>query len=154
MREFLSQCGVPYEDRNIAADPVARAELTARIGDVLVPTLVCGNQTIVGYDPGAMESLLREGIAAPDTGFDGLPSPHGAAETVAPVSDSDGDGVVANLRVFLAHLEHEMRVNAAKGSQPYRHGVHDGLRFAADGIRKTLAGELPNEGKRALPGSG
>lgn len=152
VREFLSQVGVPYDDRNIADNPDARAELIARIGDVLVPTLVCGGQTIVGYDAAAMEAVLRQGISTPDTGFDGLPTHAGAGAPAEPASDQDA--IAANLAEFLAHLEHEMRVNAAKGSQPYRHGVHDGLRFAADGIRKILAaGELPNEGRRALPGS-
>ena len=151
MREFLSQSGVPFDDRNVADDPLARAELTARIGEVLVPTLVRGDQTIVGYDPAALQALLQSSAAALDTGFDGLPAP--AATTGLDESAGAEDALATSLRVFLAHLDHELRVNAAKGSQPYRHGVHDGLRFAADGIRKVLAGELPNDGRRALPGS-
>lgn len=149
MREFLSQCGVPYEDRDVASDAAARVDLVARIGEVLVPTLVRGDQTIVGYDPAAMEALLHRGDSAFDTGFDGLPTPNGAVGVATPASNEDG--ITTALRVFLDHLEHEMRVNAAKGSQPYRHGVHDGLRFAADGIRKVLDGALPNDGRRALP---
>lgn len=151
MREFLSQSGVPFDDRNIADDPRVRAELTARIGEVLVPTLVCGDQTIVGYDPAALQALVQSSAGAPDTGFDGLPGPAEGPELDEPAGAEDA--LAASLRVFLAHLDHELRVNAAKGSQPYRHGVHDGLRFAADGLRKLLAGELPNDGRRALPGA-
>lgn len=45
-----------------------------------------------------------------------------------------GDAVVNGLYALLDRVGEEIRFNDAKGSAPYRLGVHDALRFAEDAI--------------------
>ncbi|MFN8497954.1 MAG: glutaredoxin family protein [Anaerolineae bacterium] len=58
MREFLSEHGIPFEDRNIRKDPAARASLLALTGEVSVPLLIVGDERILGFDQPAMERAL------------------------------------------------------------------------------------------------
>ena len=59
MREFLSDNDVPFEDRNIRQSEVARAELAERSADLVVPQLFWGDVHIVGFDPEALDRLVR-----------------------------------------------------------------------------------------------
>ncbi len=43
------------------------------------------------------------------------------------------------LRALLARIAEEIDFNDAKGTAPYRLGMHDGLRFAEDAIADILA---------------
>ena len=45
-----------------------------------------------------------------------------------------GEDLPAGLRALLARITEEIEFNDAKGAGPYRLGVHDGLRFAEDGV--------------------
>lgn len=59
MREFLSDNGVPFEDRNIRQDEAARAELVGRSTGLVVPQLYWRDRHIVGFDPEALADLVR-----------------------------------------------------------------------------------------------
>ena len=45
-----------------------------------------------------------------------------------------GEEIPAGLHALLARITEEIEFNDAKGAGPYRLGVHDGLRFAEDGV--------------------
>ncbi len=45
-----------------------------------------------------------------------------------------GDDLAAGLRALLARIAEELDFNDAKGTAPYRLGMHDGLRFAEDAV--------------------
>ena len=49
-----------------------------------------------------------------------------------------GDDLAAGLRALLARVGEEIEFNDAKGTAPYRLGMHDGLRFAEDAIADLL----------------
>jgi hypothetical protein len=49
-----------------------------------------------------------------------------------------GDDLTAGLEALLARITEEIEFNDAKGSGPYRLGVHDGLRFAEDAVADLL----------------
>lgn len=59
MREFLSANDVPFLDRNIRKEETARADLAERAGRLVVPQLFWGERHIVGFDPDALEELVR-----------------------------------------------------------------------------------------------
>ena len=50
-----------------------------------------------------------------------------------------GDDVVSGLRALLARIAEELDFNDAKGTAPYRLGMHDGLRFAEDAVADLLS---------------
>jgi hypothetical protein len=45
-----------------------------------------------------------------------------------------GEDLAAGVRALLARIAEELAFNAAKGTAPYRLGMHDGLRFAEDAL--------------------
>jgi hypothetical protein len=49
-----------------------------------------------------------------------------------------GETLVDGLRALLARIEEEIEFNDAKGTAPYRLGMHDGLRFAEDAVADLL----------------
>jgi hypothetical protein len=57
---------------------------------------------------------------------------------------SDLDALASDLQALLADITLERRINAVKVSQappgayPYGEGMHDGLRYAAEGLEKIL----------------
>lgn len=59
MREFLSDNEVPFDDRNIRRSDVAREELGQRSAALVVPQLFWGEHHIVGFDPTALQDLVR-----------------------------------------------------------------------------------------------
>ncbi|MCL5935399.1 MAG: glutaredoxin family protein [Clostridia bacterium] len=59
MKEFLSQKGVSYREYNVASDTKARDEMLAKSGKMSVPTIVVGNQVVVGFDRAKLEQLLH-----------------------------------------------------------------------------------------------
>lgn len=62
MKEFLSRMGIPFEDRNISTDPVARQEYIEK-GYDLLPAIEVGDSVIVEYSdmPQLIEVLVKEG---------------------------------------------------------------------------------------------
>ena len=61
-----------------------------------------------------------------------------AADQRARVAEP-GEDLVAGLRALLERIAEEVDFNDAKGTAPYRLGMHDGLRFAEDAIADLLA---------------
>jgi hypothetical protein len=52
----------------------------------------------------------------------------------------------ADLTQLLARFRAELKYNDAKGSTPYRQGMHDALHFAADALADVLeANRLPTD---------
>ena len=59
MREFLSDNEIPFEDRNIRKDELARSELASKTGKLVVPQLFWEDRHIVGFDPEALGELAQ-----------------------------------------------------------------------------------------------
>ena len=57
VKEFLSQKGVEFTERNIQTDPEARKELMKK-GIMAVPVVEIDGETIVGFDRDKIEELL------------------------------------------------------------------------------------------------
>ncbi len=49
-----------------------------------------------------------------------------------------GEDLPAGLRSLLGRIQEELDFNGAKGTAPYRLGMHDGLRFAEDAVADLL----------------
>lgn len=49
-----------------------------------------------------------------------------------------GEDLAAGLRSLLARIAEELDFNDAKGTAPYRLGMHDGLRFAEEAVADLL----------------
>jgi hypothetical protein len=71
---------------------------------------------------------VTAGGADPGPPGNSLARDHGGR--VAPA----GDDLAAGLRALLGRVAEELAYSDAKGSGPYRLGVHDGLRFAEDAL--------------------
>ena len=59
MKEFLSNSGVAYVERNVEADPSAIEDLKQLTGKLAVPVTVIGEQTVVGFDSERLKALLQ-----------------------------------------------------------------------------------------------
>ena len=57
MKEFLSQRGVKFIERDIAADESALAELS-QLGVFTTPVTVIGGEVVLGFDRAKLEGLL------------------------------------------------------------------------------------------------
>ena len=57
MKEFLSQKGVPFTERDLVQDPQAIEEL-ARLGYLTTPVIVVDGEVVVGFDRRRLEQLL------------------------------------------------------------------------------------------------
>lgn len=49
-----------------------------------------------------------------------------------------GADITDGLRALLGRIDEELEFNDAKGTAPYRLGMHDGLRFAEDAVADLL----------------
>lgn len=49
-----------------------------------------------------------------------------------------GADLADSLRALLGRIDEELEFNDAKGTAPYRLGMHDGLRFAEDAVADLL----------------
>jgi hypothetical protein len=59
VREFLSDNDVPFDDRNIRRSDAAREELAERSAELVVPQLFWREHHIVGFEPTALQELVR-----------------------------------------------------------------------------------------------
>lgn len=57
-KEFLSQRGVHFQDRNIVSDPDAMQELR-RLAYMTTPVIVIDGQTIVGFDEAKLTTAVE-----------------------------------------------------------------------------------------------
>jgi glutaredoxin-like YruB-family protein len=56
-KHFFASRNVSFEYKDVQADPVALGELTA-LGSRSTPTIVVGDEVMIGFDPERLESLL------------------------------------------------------------------------------------------------
>jgi len=60
LKEFLSQRGISFEERDVSRDKAAAQELVNRTGQMGVPVTIIDGQTIVGFDRARLEQALSE----------------------------------------------------------------------------------------------
>lgn len=58
MKEFLSQRGISFIERDVTRDPNAARELVARTGQMAVPVTIIDGETIIGFDRARIEQAL------------------------------------------------------------------------------------------------
>lgn len=56
-RMFLQSRGIPFEYKDVQADPQAFRELMD-LGSRSTPTLRVGGETMIGFDPARLEAML------------------------------------------------------------------------------------------------
>ncbi len=57
-KEFLSQRGVPFVEKDVSRDPTAAQEMVRRSGQRGVPVIVVDDQVIVGFNRPLLEQAL------------------------------------------------------------------------------------------------
>jgi glutaredoxin-like YruB-family protein len=57
---FLTEKGVVYEERDITLDPEAVRELTEKYGSHSTPTLIIGDEVMIGFNPARLDEILGE----------------------------------------------------------------------------------------------
>jgi len=55
---FLAERGVSFEERDISANPFAVPELTGRYRSHSTPTLVIGEEAMIGFNPERLDEIL------------------------------------------------------------------------------------------------
>ena len=60
VKEFLSQKGVSFEERDVSRDPSYAQELVNSTGQMGVPVTVINGQIVVGFDRGRLEQLTSQ----------------------------------------------------------------------------------------------
>jgi S1-C subfamily serine protease len=58
VKEFLSQRGTGFEERDVSRDPSVAQELVRNTGQMGVPVTVIDGQAVVGFDRARLEQLL------------------------------------------------------------------------------------------------
>ena len=58
MKGFLSEKGVPYDERDISRDPQALEELS-KLGFMTTPVITVDGQVVVGFDRPRLAMLLE-----------------------------------------------------------------------------------------------
>ena len=56
---FLSERGINFEVRDVTADFSAARELVEKYNSRSTPTIVVGEQVMIGFDPPRLEQMLR-----------------------------------------------------------------------------------------------
>ena len=57
-KEFLSQRGIPYREKDVSHDPVAAQEMVSRSRQQGVPVITVGDEVIVGFDRPRLEQAI------------------------------------------------------------------------------------------------
>jgi len=60
VEEFLSQRGIPFEERDVSRDRAAAEELVRSTGQMGVPVTIIDGQTVIGFDQPRLEEILSE----------------------------------------------------------------------------------------------
>jgi S1-C subfamily serine protease len=63
--EFLSQQGVPFQEKDVSRDHAAAMEMVRRSGQRGVPVITVDDDVIVGFDRRRLEQLIARGGARP-----------------------------------------------------------------------------------------
>lgn len=60
VKEYLSQRGVAFEERDVARNPSAAQEMIAKTGQRGVPVTIIDGQVVIGFDREGLEQLLSQ----------------------------------------------------------------------------------------------
>jgi glutaredoxin 3 len=60
VKEFLSQRGISFEERDVSRDPSYAQELVSSTGQMGVPVTIINGQIVVGFDRGRLEQLIGQ----------------------------------------------------------------------------------------------
>ena len=88
VKEFLSQKGVTIREKNIEYDQLAAQELMNKTGQMAVPVILIGGETIAGFDRARLDAVL----ARTQTGQ--RPSLGAAVADAAKITARWGSGVI------------------------------------------------------------
>jgi glutaredoxin 3 len=68
VKEFLSQRGVDFEERDVSRDRAFAQELVKSSGQMGVPVTIIDGQVVVGFDRARLEEVLTKGGQHPSFG--------------------------------------------------------------------------------------
>lgn len=57
-KQFLTARDIPFEYKDVQADPAALRELV-QLNSRSTPTIVVGEEVMIGFDPDRLESMLK-----------------------------------------------------------------------------------------------
>ncbi len=147
VKEFLSQRGVAFEERDVSTDPVAGQEMVDKTGQMGVPVTLIDGQTIIGFDrPRLEQALAKMQKPAPGLGAAVASSHAGAGAYVGRVRPGSaaerlglqpGDIIVKVNRQPVASADDLKRIVSDLGQ-----GAHIYVTFARDGSELTAEGIL------------
>ncbi|HLJ91054.1 MAG TPA: glutaredoxin domain-containing protein [Candidatus Angelobacter sp.] len=60
VKEFLVARGVEFEEKDVTADSQAVRELTDQYKSRSTPTIVVGDEVMIGFDPARLERMLAD----------------------------------------------------------------------------------------------
>ena len=60
LKMFLTEKGATFEERDITRDPSAVRDLTEKYKSHSTPTLVIGDEVLIGFDPDRIDKILDE----------------------------------------------------------------------------------------------
>lgn len=63
-KQFLTARNIPFEYKDVQADPAALRELV-KLNSRSTPTIVVGEEVMIGFDPDRLESLLTSETPEP-----------------------------------------------------------------------------------------
>ena len=69
VKEFLSQRGIRYREKDVSVDRLAARELVTRTGQMGVPVTIIDGQSIVGFNRAQLEQVLKSRQGAQRTSF-------------------------------------------------------------------------------------
>jgi glutaredoxin-like YruB-family protein len=59
VKMFLNEYDIPFIEKDIKADKQAREELTKKYGSFSTPTVIIGEETIIGFDQEKLQKALN-----------------------------------------------------------------------------------------------
>ena len=60
LKLFLTERGIAFEERDVTRDPGAVHDLTEKYKSHSTPTLVIGEEVIIGFNPERLDEILGE----------------------------------------------------------------------------------------------
>lgn len=57
-KAYLTQKGIPFEDRDVTKDPAAVQDMVNKYGSRSTPTIVIGDEVMIGFDPKRLDQIL------------------------------------------------------------------------------------------------
>lgn len=60
MKMLLEEKGVAFEERDVTRDPTALHDLTEKYNSHSTPTLVIGDEVMIGFNPERLDQILGE----------------------------------------------------------------------------------------------